>query len=166
VGILAGGRAAARARRARAAAPALLAGACQAIASGIFLVTFFPVPLWVRLPGHILAVAFLLAAIPALAAMISQVVPAAIRGISFSLTGFLTTLVSAASPLLIGWLADRFPVAVDGVMRGNLAVAFGIVTPLIFLGALVVLNGRRHVAADIEGVDALTAKLAETGGTS
>jgi hypothetical protein len=34
-------------------------------------------------------------------------------------------------------------------VKGNLANAFLIVTPLIFLGALVLLRGRRHVAGDI-----------------
>ena len=49
--------------------------------------------------------------------MTAEVVPAEIRGLAFSETGFLRALVSAASPLAI-------------------------------VGALVVLRGRRYVAAD------------------
>ncbi len=50
---------------------------------------------------------------------------------------------------------------VNGRMRGNLALAFLMVTPLIFLGAVVVLNGRRHVENDIANVKALTARLGQ-----
>jgi MFS family permease len=102
--------------------------------------------------GQVLAVSFLVAAFPALTAMTSEVVPAHIRGIAFSVTGFLSALVSAGSPLLVGALADRFPITVDGEQVGNLAIAFLCVTPLILVGALVVLNGRRHVARDIANV--------------
>ena len=35
-----------------------------------------------------------------------------------------------------------------GAVKGNLANAFLIVTPLVFVGGLVVLRGRRHVEAD------------------
>ena len=159
IGTFVGGRAADRARGRDPGAPMRLAGTSQSIAALIFAVTFLPVPTWVRLPGHIAGVAFLLAAFPALTAMTSEVVPAQIRGISFSVAGFLAALASAGSPVLIGGIADRFPILVDGRMRGNLALAFLVVTPLIFLGALVVLNGRRHVANDIANVDAVAAKL-------
>ena len=159
-GTLAGGRAADRARARDPGAPMRLAGLTQTVAAVIFFVTFMPVPLIVRLPGQIVAVAFLVAAFPALTAMTSEVVPATMRGIAFSLTGFLSALVSAASPLVVGAIADRFPIAVDGRMRGNLALAFAIVTPLIALGALVVLNGRRHVRGDIERVSEIEAGLA------
>ena len=162
VGTIAGGRAADRARGREPGAPMRLAGTTQSIASAIFLVTFFPVPVFVRLPGHIIAVAFLVAAFPALTAMTSEVVPPQIRGIAFSVTGFLSALASAGSPLLIGALADRFPIRVDGAMEGNLAVAFAIVTPLIFLGALVVLNGQRHVERDIANVKQLESQLRTT----
>ena len=161
VGTIAGGRAADRARGRDPGAPMRLAGTTQSIAAVIFLITFFPVPLFVRLPGHILAVAFLVAAFPALTSMTSEVVPAKIRGIAFSVIGFLSALASAGSPLIIGALADRFPIRVDGDLEGNLAVAFGIVTPLILVGALVVLNGRRHVERDIANVDDVEASLTD-----
>lgn len=158
-GTILGGRAADRARRREPGAPMRLAGTTQSIAAAIFMVTFFPVPIWVRLPGHIVAVAFLVAAFPALTAMVSEVVPAKIRGIAFSVTGFIGALASAASPLLIGAIADRFPIRVDGDIEGNLAIAFGAVTPLILIGALVVLNGRRHVERDIANVPDLESRL-------
>ncbi len=84
--------------------------------------------------------------------MITEVVPAEVRGISFSVTGFLGAVVgrrvaarsSASSPT-----SSTF--TVDGEVKGNLANAFLFVTPLVFVGALVVLRGRRHVAGDIAG---------------
>jgi MFS family permease len=152
VGTIVGGRSADRARGHDVGAPMRLAGVSQSISSAVFAVTFLPVPLFVRLPGQIIAVAFLVAAFPALTAMTSEVVPSSIRGIAFSVTGFLSALISAVSPLLVGAIADRFPIHVKGEEVGNLAIAFLIVTPLIFVGALVVLNGRRHVEHDIANV--------------
>jgi len=43
---------------------------------------------------------------------------------------------------------------VDGKVRGHLANAFLVVTPLVFVGALVLLRGRRHVAGDIAAASA------------
>ena len=165
VGTILGGRAADRARGRDPSAPMRLAAMTQSIAAVIFVPSFLPVPLAVRLPMQIVAVAFVVAAFPALSSMISEVVPATIRGIAFSVSGFLGALVSAASPLLIGAIADQFPIMVDGRMRGNLAIAFACVTPLILVGAVVVMNGRRHVAADIarvRGVDLSRLVRAET----
>ncbi len=159
VGTILGGRASDRARGRDVGAPMRLAGTTQSIAAAIFLVTFAPVPLWIRIPGQLAGVAFVVAAFPALTAMISEVVPSKIRGISFAVSGFLGALISAASPLLIGAIADRFPITVEGDLKGNLAIAFACVTPLIFVGAAIVLNGRRHVADDVANVDRLSAQL-------
>ena len=158
-GTILGGRAADRARRHDVGAPMRLAGIWQSIASVIFVTTFLPVPLYYRLPGQLVAVAFLVGAFPALTSMTTEVVPAAIRGIAFSVTGFLSAILSAASAPLIGAISDRFPIVVRGEEVGNLAVAFAIVSPLILVGALVVLNGRRHVGHDIEHVGDIAVKL-------
>jgi MFS family permease len=158
-GTILGGRAADRARRTDVGAPMRLAGIWQSIASVIFVTTFFPVPLYYRLPGQLVAVAFLVGAFPALTSMTTEVVPAAIRGIAFSVTGFLSAILSAASAPMIGAISDRFPIVVGGEEVGNLALAFAIVSPLILVGALVVLNGRRHVANDIEHVGDVAAKV-------
>jgi MFS family permease len=159
-GAILGGRAAERARARAPSGPMRIAGISQAIAAVIFFFTFLHVPLPVRLVGQIFGVGFLIAAFPALAAMVSEVVPATIRGISFSMSGLLGALVSAVSPILIGTLADQFPIHAHHKLEGNLALAFAIVTPLIFVGAIVVLNGARHVESDIARVDDLAAELA------
>ncbi|MFZ6002910.1 MAG: MFS transporter [Actinomycetota bacterium] len=153
VGAIAGtfvaGRVVDRVRERYEGAPMLLAGTCQGVGAALLMPTFLEVPIWVRIPVQGVAVAFIVGGLVAIPVMITEVVPAAVRGISFSVTGFLSAVAGAASPLLIGVIADRFDFVVDGEVKGNLANAFLIVTPLVFVGALVLLRGRRHVAADI-----------------
>jgi MFS family permease len=131
-------------------APMLLAGGCQATGAALLMPTFLDVPLALRIPVQGVAVAFIVGGLVAIPVMISEVVPAAVRGISFSVTGFLSAIAGAASPLLIGVIADRFEFVVDGDVKGNLANAFLIVTPLVFVGAALLLRGRRHVSGDVE----------------
>jgi MFS family permease len=159
VGTILGGRAADRARHRDPGAPMRLAGTTQ-FASGLILAaTFLHEPIFVRLIGQVIGVGLLVAAFPALTAMASEVVPPAIRGTAFALTGFLAALASSLSPLLIGVIADRFPIRAHGETKGNLAIAFAAVMPLVLIGALVVLNGRRHVSSDIANVKTLDAQL-------
>lgn len=154
VGTLVGGRLADRMRVRDAGAPMQIAGASQALGALLIFPTFLPVPLWFRMPVQVLAVACILGGLPGLSTMISEVVPASMRGISFSITGFLGGLVGAASPPVVGFLADQFAVTVNGESQGHLANAFLCVIPLVFLGGLVVLRGRRHVGADIAAAQA------------
>jgi MFS family permease len=114
--------------------------------------TFLDVPIALRIPVQGVAVAFIVGGLVAIPVMITEVVPAAVRGISFSVTGFLSAVAGAASPLVIGAIADQFDYVVDGEVKGNLANAFLIITPLVFVGALVLLQGRRHVAGDLAAV--------------
>jgi MFS family permease len=100
-------------------------------------------------------VAFIVGGLVAIPVMITEVVSADIRGIAFSVTGFLSAIAGAVSPLLIGFIADQFEFVVDGEVKGNLANAFLIVTPLVFVGAAALLQGRRHVAGDIAAASAL-----------
>jgi MFS family permease len=144
-------------------APMLLAGVCQAIGAVLLMPTFLDVPIAVRIPVQGVAVAFIVGGLVAIPVMITEVVPAAVRGISFSVTGFLSAVAGAASPLLIGVIADQFDFVVDGEVKGNLANAFLIVTPLVFVGAMVLLRGRRHVAGDLAAA-ALTRSRADAPG--
>jgi MFS family permease len=134
-------------------APMLVAGVSQFIGGALIATTFLHVPLWYRLPGQAISVTLIIAAFPALAAMTADVVPADVRGITFSVTGFLSGVASAISPLLIGAIADRFKFHVKGELKGNLADAFLIVSPLIVVGALVLLRGRQRLgSAGAEGL--------------
>ena len=148
-GTIIGGRVADRLRARDVGAPMLVTGVAQAAGAIIFVPTFLPTPIWFRMPVQVLGVACILGGLPGLSTMISEVVPPSLRGITFSLTGFLGAVVGAGSPFLIGFLADQFAITVDGELKGHLANAFLCVMPLVFAGALVVLNGRRHVAADV-----------------
>jgi MFS family permease len=80
--------------------------------------------------------------------MVAEVVPANIRGLAFSVTGFLSALAAGVSPLLIGAISNRFDYQFEGETVGNLAYAFAIVMPLVLVGAVVVLRGRHFVEAD------------------
>jgi MFS family permease len=149
LGTVLGGIATDRLRNRVEGAPMLIAGVTQMVGSAFMIVVFLEVPLPVRLVTALIGAMFLVAGFPALTAMTAEVVPAAIRGLTFSVTTFLSALVSAASPLLIGGIADQFKfVTSSGAVKGNLAYAFLIVTPLVFIGGLVVLRGRKHVEAD------------------
>ena len=145
VGLLLGGTLTDRMKVRDPSAPMLVAGVGQLAAGLLLAASFFHVPLWFRIPTQTVAVVFLLAAFPALAAMTADVVPADLRGIAFSVIGLLGGVASAISPLLIGAIADQFKFVVHGQVKGNLEHAFLIVTPLIVLGGLVLLRGRRHL---------------------
>jgi MFS family permease len=149
LGTVIGGIATDRLRDRVPGAPMLIAGVSQVAGSFFLVIVFLDVPLAVRIVCSLLGAMFVVAGFPALTAMTAEVVPAAIRGLTFSVTTFLSALVAAGSPLLIGAIADQFVfVTPSGAVKGNLANAFLIVTPLVFLGGLVVLRGRRHVEAD------------------
>jgi MFS family permease len=163
-GTLLGGSLSDRMKATDPSAPMLLAGVSQFIAGLLFAVTFLPVPLWVRLPGQVVAVLLLVAAFPALAAMGAEVVPADLRGIAAAATGLLSAMASALSPLLVGAIADQFKFRVDGQLKGNLADAFLAVTPLILFGASVLLRGRKHLRV-IQGATATEGVFSRPRGT-
>jgi MFS family permease len=137
--------------------PLAFSGVVEMLGGAILMVTFLPVPLWFRLPAQTLAAACIVGGLLPLAVMIADVVPVTLRGAAYSITGFFAAVVGAVSPQLIGFLADRFKIPVDGEMKGDLAKAFLIVTPLLLVGGLVVLRGRRHVTADIAAASAVNA---------
>ena len=147
-GTIVGGRLSDRLRHRGAGAPMLVAAVTQAIGALLLMPVFADVPLAVRIVLSGIGVVFIVAGFPALAAMVAEVVPASIRGLAFAVTGFLSALAAALSPLLIGAISDQFEYQFDGKTVGNLAYAFAIVMPLVFVGAFVVFRGRHFVEAD------------------
>jgi MFS family permease len=129
--------------------PMLLAGGAELLGSIVLFLPFLPAPLWIRLPGQSVAVVCIVGGLLPLAVMVSEIVPAHLRGAAFSLSFFLASLGGALSPLAIGWIADQFSYVVDGEQKGHIANAFLCVTPLLTIGSLIVLRGRRHVEADL-----------------
>lgn len=154
LGTLFGGWARDRIAQRVAGASMALTAITQSIGAVALLIVFLDVPIAVRLIFSVIGVAFIVAGFPALSATTADVVPAGVRGLAFSITGFFSALTSALSPLLIGFIADRFDYVVDGEVEGNLANAFLIVTPLVFVGATVLWRGRRHMRADLLRVEA------------
>ena len=149
-GTLLGGTITDRIRGRVTGAPMLMAGMAQATGAALMMVVFLDVPLAVRLVLTVVGVMFVVSAFPALAAMTSEVVGSAVRGLAFSVVTFSSGIVSALSPLVIGAIADQFDFTVGDKVKGNLANAFLIVTPLVFIGATVLIRGRHHVATDLE----------------
>jgi MFS family permease len=129
-----------------------LTAVTQTIGAVSLMIVFLDVPIVVRLLFSVIGVAFIVAGFPALSATTAEVVPSRVRGLAFSITGFFSALTSALSPLLIGFVADRFDYVADGEVQGNLANAFLIATPLVFVGAFVLWKGRRHMTADLRDV--------------
>jgi len=160
LGTVLGGIATDRLRSRVEGAPMVIAGVSQSVGALFMMIVFIDVPLPVRLTAALFGAMLLVAGFPALTVMTAEVVPAAIRGLTFSVTSFLAALASAASPLLIGAIADQFNYNVDGKIKGNLAYAFLIVTPLVLIGGLVVLRGRKFVEADTRRAAALGAEIA------
>jgi MFS-type transporter involved in bile tolerance (Atg22 family) len=136
----------------RADAPMTLAGGAHIAGSVLLAVSFLEVPLWVRMPLHLVAVGCVVGGLLALTVMTVRVVPASLRGAAFSLSAFIGSLGAALSPLAIGAIADRFDVVVDGQVKGDLARAFLLITPMVTLGGLIVLRGRRHADDDVRAV--------------
>jgi MFS family permease len=156
-GTLLGGVTTDRLARRDPSAPMQLAARTQAAGAVVLILVFLPTPLVLRIPLSVLGVLLTVTGFPALVKTISEVVDPAIRGLAFSVSGFLSALASAASPLVIGFLADRFELDVDGETKGNLANAFLIVTPLVFVGAFVLSRGHRYVTRDAAAASAAAA---------
>ena len=152
LGTLFGGWARDRIAARVAGASMALTAVTQTVGAVALMIVFLDVPIVVRLIFSVIGVAFIVAGFPALSATIADVVPARVRGLAFSITGFFSALTSALSPLVIGFIANRFDYDVDGEVKGNLANAFLIATPLVFVGAGVLWKGRRHVSADLHRV--------------
>jgi MFS family permease len=104
------------------------------------------------MPLQLLAVGCVVGGLLAITVMTVRVVPASLRGTAFSLSAFIGSLGAAFSPLVIGAIADRFDIVVAGQVKGDLARAFLLITPMVTIGGLIVLRGRRHAHDDVHAV--------------
>ncbi len=80
-------------------------GALSGIA--LLMLAYSPTPVSLKFPFLVLGAAGLVAAGPILTALISEVTPAEIRGSVFSVNAFFRLLLSALTPLAIGFVADQ-----------------------------------------------------------
>jgi MFS family permease len=138
-GLLLGGqiadRYATRIRGARVVIPSY----CIAVGTGLFTVSYLPMPFVVSLALELVGMFTVWVAVPALRAGVADAVPAHLRGAGFGAFNIVSIVFgAAAAPVIVGALADVF----------NLRVAFLLVSPPVFLGAYVLYRARDHLDAD------------------
>ncbi|HET9729912.1 MAG TPA: MFS transporter [Acidimicrobiia bacterium] len=138
-GVLFGGRLAdrfaTRVRGARVVIPAV----CLGVGNTILIVSYLPIPPWLSITLQLIGIFAVTAAIPALRAGMADAVPAHLRGAGFGAFNLVSILFgAAAAPLIVGALAQVW----------NLRVAFLIVSPPVYIGALILFAARDHLEAD------------------
>lgn len=140
-GILLGGRVADyfndKVRGARMAIPAY----CIMAGTTLFTVSYMHLPTTVVYLLQLAAIFVIVMAIPALRAGLTDALPANLRGAGFGAFNVVSVILGAASaPLIVSGLSQIF--------NDNLRTAFLIVTPPVYLGALMLLRARDHLEAD------------------
>ena len=152
LGGFAGGIATDRLRGKVDGAPLLLGAATTSTGTVLLIVSFNDgIPVYgMRLPLQMVAVALIVASLPALTAMTTEVVVPQLRGTAFGLLKLFANLFAAVTPPLIGVLADGHRVTLaDGRTKGDLGFAFRWTVWTVLLGSVLLLYGRRHVDADL-----------------
>lgn len=141
-GILLGGRVAdryaTRIRGARVALPAYFI----MVGTTLFAVSWVPgIPFAVVWALEAVGLFVMAMAIPGLRAGLSDAVPANLRGAGFGAFNLVSVVLGGAgAPLAVSALSSAFD--------DNLRTAFLLVTPLVYIGALVLLRARDHLEAD------------------
>jgi len=140
-GVLAGGwladRFQNRVRGARMAIPAY----CLLVGNSLFLLSYLRLPFVAVFPLELVGLFAVAMAIPALRAGLTDAVPANLRGAGFGFFNLTAVMFgTAAAPVLVFALA--------GIFDENLRTAFLIVSPPVFVGALMLLRARNHLDED------------------
>ncbi|HVM54082.1 MAG TPA: MFS transporter [Acidimicrobiales bacterium] len=162
-GVLLGGRFADRYANRIAGARMAIPAYCILVGISFFtaswLVRSFPVAYGLQLVGFFITVM----SVPALRAGLADAVPANLRGAGFGAFNLASVLFGqAAAPLVVFGLS--------GLFDDNLRTAFLVVTPPVYIGALILLRARHHLEADaarifqaiVEAVQAQQAREQET----
>ena len=148
-----GGGVAADRLRGRVKGSALLLGAMTTATGTVVVMLSFNdgIPVFaVRLPLQVVGVALIVSALPALTAMTTEVVKPHLRGTAFGLLKMFANLFAAATPPLIGLLADTQRITLpDGEVKGDLGYAFRWTVWAVLIGSALLLYGRRHVEDDL-----------------
>jgi MFS family permease len=140
-GILLGGRLAdryaTRVRGARVAIPAY----CILVGTALFGISWLRLPFTPAFVLEILGWFVMTMSIPGLRAGLSDAVPANLRGAGFGAFNLVSVVFgSALAPLVVSVLSQSF--------GDNLRTAFLIISPPVFVGALILLRARDHLEAD------------------
>lgn len=134
-------------------APMLLAGVVTGAGSLLLLLSFVDgIPVYTaRLPLQMVGVALVVSALPPLTVITAEVVRAELRGTSFGLLKLCANVLAAATPPLIGMLADTHRIRIHtGEVVGDLGYAFRLTTPVVLIGSVLLLYGRRHLERDLQ----------------
>lgn len=138
-GLLLGGnfadRFATRVKGARVTIPAV----CIAIGNTLFIISYLKIPPAASISLQLFAVFWVTMAIPALRAGMADAVPSHLRGAGFGAFNLASIVFgAAAAPLIVGWLAQVW----------DLRIAFLVVSPPVYLGALILFRARDHLDED------------------
>jgi MFS family permease len=140
-GVLLGGRVAdrymTRVRGARMAIPAY----CLLAGNGLFVVSYLRLPFAIAYPLEVIGFLITTMAIPALRAGLTDAVPHNLRGSGFGFFNLASVILGQGIASLI-----VFPIA--GAFSDNYRVAFLILSPPVFIGALILFKARDHLDAD------------------
>jgi MFS family permease len=146
-----GGLATDRIRNRVAGAPMLMAGVVTASGAVLLFISFLDgIPVYAaRLPLQMVGVALVVSALPPLTVITAEVVPPALRGTSFGLVKLFANVLAAVFPPTIGLIADTHKMQIHtGAIKGDLGMAFRFMTPVVLIGSVALLLGRRHLDAD------------------
>ncbi len=139
-GVLLGGLLADRFMAKIAGARVVIPAWCLGIGNVFMMTSYFDaVPKYASLALQTLGVFTITMAIPSLRAGLADAVPAHLRGAGFGAFNLASIVFGvAAAPFIVGALSNEF----------DLRVAFLIVSPPVFLGALVLYRAKYHLDAD------------------
>jgi MFS family permease len=140
-GVLVGGRVADRyanrVRGARVAIPAF----CILAGNTFFTISYLRLPFGPAFALQVVGIFLFTMAIPGLRAGLSDAIPANLRGAGFGAFNLVAVVLGGAgAPLVVSMLSDAFD--------NNLRTAFLIVSPVVYVGAWVLLRARDHHEAD------------------
>jgi MFS family permease len=126
-----------RIRGARMAIPAY----CILLGTGLFTLSYLRFPFAVAFPMEVVGFFITTMAVPSLRAGLSDAVPANLRGAGFGAFNFCAQIFGvAAAPLVLFGLSGAFD--------DNMRTAFLLVSPPVFIGALILLRARDHLDED------------------
>lgn len=126
-----------RIRGARMAIPAY----CILLGTGLFTLSYLRFPFAVAFPMEVVGFFITTMAVPSLRAGLSDAVPANLRGAGFGAFNFCAQIFGVASaPLVLFGLSGAFD--------DNMRTAFLLVSPPVFIGALILLRARDHLDED------------------
>jgi MFS family permease len=124
-------------RGARMAIPAY----CILLGTGLFTLSYLRFPFAVAFPMELVGFFITTMAVPSLRAGLSDAVPANLRGAGFGAFNFCAQIFGVASaPLVLFGLSGAFD--------DNMRTAFLLVSPPVFIGALILLRARDHLDED------------------